>query len=60
MVGDQIFPTYFTMTKKPAKLDDWDKYDILVLFKEDQIEIVTPKMIVKAGEVEFTNSFLTR
>lgn len=34
LVGDTIFPTYFTLTKKPAKLDDYDKYDVLVLFKE--------------------------
>lgn len=60
MVGESIFPTYFTMIKKPAKLDDWDKYDVLVLFKEDEIELISPKMIVKAGDVELTNSFLTR
>ena len=33
LVGDTIFPTYFTLTKKPAKLDECNKYDILVLLK---------------------------
>lgn len=33
LINDTIFPTYFTLTRKPAKLDDYDKYDVLVLFK---------------------------
>lgn len=37
LIGDTIFPTYFTLTKKPAVLDDYDKYDVLILFDEKSI-----------------------
>lgn len=58
LVGDTIFPTYFTLTKKPAKLDECNKYDILVLLKQDQIEDLSMKDLLKAGEVDTLNSLV--
>lgn len=47
-MGD-VVPTYFTMTKKRAMLVEKDKYDIIALFKEEEIELMSVKDIIKAG-----------